>query len=658
MNAIRHLMAIAVLVMAPMCLSARQYFVAPTGGDDSGEGTSDNPFATLTKAADMVRAAGDEIILKDGTYLITEPFRLSVSNVVVRSESGNRASVTLDGQGRSSWALLTRYDVIRDITLVHSSGYLGADSTYGLYLASGSMVSNCVICDSVAVTDGARTASGAAVMALSGSRVVDSVIENCVASNSSTTVKNVHGGGVSLDASSMEGCLVRNCRAYGYAGNGTTTVAGGGVYAGKGSVIKGSVISNCVANIRVTTGTQYGSSGGGVYLNASSIADSLVVDCVAEAQGGGLAAEGAKVSVERCTFERNSLASFQTSFADLGSAVYFDTTDAVIADSVFRYNTNAYLTAYGSGTVALRGTVTMTGCLIEKNVARQGNAIMLSINGNGTVISNCLMTGNVRTLDTGHTCCGGVISTYRAGSALITDCIVSSNLTQLGSQSAAILRYNQDSANNSGLTFRNCYFTGNNSPRCTTAVGVLFQYSNGSNRSSPLHFEYCTFAGNLANVTDSTGFFKFGTLADASQVFFKGCVLADNGKTKTLGLNSDFAAVSSVSYTYASSGNYSLDAAYHNVDPATDPKFRDVENGDYRLAAGSPLIDVGGPVEAWMQGRKSLDMADGTFKIAANGKYGVTLSRDGKTCRRLYGNGPDIGCYEYFLPSGLILLFR
>ena len=79
---------------------AATYYVAP-GGDDGGPGTLEKPFATLQKAADTAQA-GDEVVVREGTYAITREVRPRNSGtserwIVYRAMPGEKAVLDADG---------------------------------------------------------------------------------------------------------------------------------------------------------------------------------------------------------------------------------------------------------------------------------------------------------------------------------------------------------------------------------------------------------------------------------------------------------------------------------------------------------------------------------------------------------------------------------
>ena len=65
-----------------------------------------------------------------------------------------------------------------------------------------------------------------------------------------------------------------------------------------------------------------------------------------------------------------------------------------------------------------------------------------------------------------------------------------------------------------------------------------------------------------------------------------------------------------------------------------DPKFVDAANGDFTLAVNSPCKNAG-ILEGWM---------DGAFDLSGNA--------------RVFGDVPDIGCYELKYPRGMCVFLR
>ena len=80
--------------------SAMVYFVVPQG-DDGASGTQERPFATIHKAAEIAQA-GDEVVVRGGTYRITQEIRPRHSGtperwIVYRAMPGEKAVIDADG---------------------------------------------------------------------------------------------------------------------------------------------------------------------------------------------------------------------------------------------------------------------------------------------------------------------------------------------------------------------------------------------------------------------------------------------------------------------------------------------------------------------------------------------------------------------------------
>ena len=76
---------------------------SPCGDDNNDGGSADTPLASLTKARDTLRAAGDgdpkEVVLADGVYELSEVLELTAedSGTVWAAAGGSTGNVTLSG---------------------------------------------------------------------------------------------------------------------------------------------------------------------------------------------------------------------------------------------------------------------------------------------------------------------------------------------------------------------------------------------------------------------------------------------------------------------------------------------------------------------------------------------------------------------------------
>ena len=102
-------LAAALLLVGSHALAAELY-VAPNG-DDGGMGTEEQPFATLERARDAVRAieGGATVVLRGGTYRLTEPLVFTPEDsgtedapAVYRSQEGETAVIS-GGAQVSGW---------------------------------------------------------------------------------------------------------------------------------------------------------------------------------------------------------------------------------------------------------------------------------------------------------------------------------------------------------------------------------------------------------------------------------------------------------------------------------------------------------------------------------------------------------------------------
>ena len=122
-------------------------YIAPTGNDTTGDGSSSNPWLTLTKAV-AETTVGDTIIAKAGTHAWDTIGDLN-GNRILRGETGNRDDVIFDGNGENfTWTISDAFDVgvkettVKDITF---TGLYATDTNRKIMVGSGSITSDCLI---------------------------------------------------------------------------------------------------------------------------------------------------------------------------------------------------------------------------------------------------------------------------------------------------------------------------------------------------------------------------------------------------------------------------------------------------------------------------------------------------------------------------------
>ena len=657
-------------------------YVNDETGDDERDGTTpDKAVKTIQKGVDLINKewhSPREVVCAAGTYKLEEPIRI-YGGTKICSATGNPMDVIIDGQGKTRCAWTRNKDNTASdwnggnglIGVTVCNGYVGpGDGDYpaGVYM-SGGILSNCVVRDCLTVRTGASVRGGAiktdgnetyGISAqILDTLVTGNVISNVQASGSAASISGAgiypgDGGGL------IDRCVISNnllyCR-YPVSSDGSLNVdriKGGGIYMeGDLSKLRRSVVCCNVASNDYTVG--HAGTGGGVCASVGhpEISDCLIYGNVSSASGGGV--HGSPY-VARCTIRDNVVnqASATAYVGGAGAAIG----GGAIVNSVIRGNVvngTSQPKKYCSGGIWLMSPgVSVRDCVIEENKAKYGGALSAGETYSGRaagVVSNCLIRCNVGTAES------GVINIYGPDGLLVTDCSIVSNTATFGS----ILCGYTSSANVKGITFRNCYFAGNtNAPG--TWVTAMFAASLENRTVQPLRLEYCTVATNFT--ADRVILTQNGNY---SNVFIKGSVFfgnrAPSGQHGLVSIVSDsnYAQTTNMWDSVSdSTGGVPTDSSLNNLcGTSVNMKFRDAAGGDYRPLSGSPLVDHG-TAETWMgSGRKSgpHDMGDGTFTVTANGKYGVTLTRNNSHAR-LYNEKPDAGCFEWWLPPGALLLFR
>ncbi|MHC5156740.1 MAG: choice-of-anchor Q domain-containing protein, partial [Planctomycetota bacterium] len=214
-------------------------------------------------------------------------------------------------------------------------------------------------------------------------------------------------------------------------------------------------------------------------------------------------------------------------------------------------------TEYGGAINCEMGTgPTIRNCIIRGNTAIwEGGGIDCTTSE--AVIVNCLIEDNV--------------SGYYAGGI---NCCESSDLTIIG----CTIRNNTAANDGGGIQF--CVSSGQ-VINCSITNNVGYE-GGGIWVRGPVHISNCTIVNNTATRSDPRG----GALAlDHDDATVTNCILWDNFPNEVY----TWEHTPSVSYTDIKGGWSG--AGGNNID--IDPNFVDPIAGDYRLASGSPCIDVG-----------------------------------------------------------------
>ena len=210
-------------------------YVATGGSDVTGNGSSGNPYATISNAlekANTAIAGGDTsatIHVADGTYM---EHSLTLANpITIVGESGDRDAVIIDANASNA-------NQRRAFTLNHAAATLSGVTVRNGYLwslaggnilidASGGVVTNCVVLNGLGVGGGNISLKGAS-----------SLVVDCVVTNGS--VRWSQGGNIHASGGRVSRCFVAmgkvtnpDDKAYGDSGN---------VYLGNSAVIENCLI--------------------------------------------------------------------------------------------------------------------------------------------------------------------------------------------------------------------------------------------------------------------------------------------------------------------------------------------------------------------------------------------------------------------------------
>lgn len=222
-----------IALLAVMTVSARDYYVSPSGSDSGGNGTVGAPWATLRRAVEKA-VAGDVIYLRGGTYRPTEDeimgwqegglyacvYNLTQSGtaakpITIVGYGGERAVIDLsdvkpEGKRVSGFYVKGNYWRLRDFDIVGIQVTItGHTQSENISMRGGS---NCII-ERVNIHDG----MGIGIYFTRGS---NNMVLNCDAYNNYDPVSengrggNCDGFGFHLNKAGYTGNVIRGCRAW------------------------------------------------------------------------------------------------------------------------------------------------------------------------------------------------------------------------------------------------------------------------------------------------------------------------------------------------------------------------------------------------------------------------------------------------------------
>ncbi|MDT3726295.1 sigma-70 family RNA polymerase sigma factor [Streptomyces sp. DSM 41972] len=193
---------------SPSTADAHDLYVAPDGSDERGDGSLARPYATLGKAAGLVRP-GRRIVLRGGVHRPAEPVVLDTDGsagkpITLTAYRGERPVLDLSRVAEGEWAVVQRADhwTVRDLEVRGARGHAW-------------------VCDGCAhgVFDGLDVHhSGGSGLVLRGEGTVgNTVVDSDFHDNHRA---NGDGTGLAIVFGAGDGNTVRRCRAWGNGGDG------------------------------------------------------------------------------------------------------------------------------------------------------------------------------------------------------------------------------------------------------------------------------------------------------------------------------------------------------------------------------------------------------------------------------------------------------
>lgn len=309
-----------------------------------------------------------------------------------------------------------------------------------------------------------------------------------------------------------------------------------------------------------------------------------------------------------CRFE-------DASYSGAGAAMYLY--DFTATNCVFAGNINNNGSIGGGGAIGTVGNLSCCNCIFANNrtTGMYGGAIHLT--NTGTVaLDRCVFTNNCanQTFNRNDSCGGGALSVVAAVSGYIRNCIFVGNYitTEIGKNSydGGAIRIRHASAS---ISIENCTFANN-----TITVGGTNKDVGGALAATQgaVGVTNCIFYANHGMLGTTSWRTSHLSVPDWSLV--ANCLEANFEEG---GTTYDFSSID----TGAAPTTHIIDGVNGCLVGDYDPKFADAANGDYTILKSSPCRDAGALL-AWMDS-SSLDLA-GTARV--------------------FGDHPDIGCYEWW----------
>ena len=393
------------VICAAACLVAMNagwaatWYADANRADDTGDGQTWATAKQTIQAAIDIAGSNDVILVTNGVYAVggranwpsgyAGTTRVVISNaVIVRAVSANPEQTVISGAPDSgtggigpdairgvyvgSGAQLVGFTVSKGCT--RAGGYGG-----GIYAATNSVVSNCVITTN-------QAAYGGGIYAASNSHIA-----NCIISSSQSGGVNAWGGGVYTRGGTLWNCTIVSNFVNATGGNN----GGGGISADVNSSIIGCTILTNTARFVSSSG---GMIGGGV--NGGNYYNCLIAYNFAVGNGGGAGGSASYGGGFPSLYNCHVISNYANDAGGLLNPAFAQ--DCLIQGNAARYGSGGLGGAYvrcrfignnnsqGTGAAAdggySGGYAYLTNCLIAYNIGGAGAGSVIA--QNCTVVSN------------------------------------------------------------------------------------------------------------------------------------------------------------------------------------------------------------------------------------------------------------------------------
>jgi len=525
------------------------YYVDNSRPDDSGSGLSWALAKKTISAAISVSSAGDTILVKYGTYLITSSLSLT-SNRMITSDDGSNNSWNTALYDSSQCIIKPDTSVRCRIFTISTSGISNSTHLRGLKITEGE-----------ATLETINALYGGGILILSNA---DPVIENCwISKNTAATIYDQsYGGGIAITGTGTNP-IIQYCTIDSNVAGTIRYGDGGGISSDNVSMpqIHHNIITN---NIATTHGS---ASGGGIYCNNSyatisyntisnNIASNGLYGLAGYGFGGGIYVTNGVVQI----LSNNILFNIaSTSRGGSGGGININGINHYVYQNEITDNIGSTGEEGNGGGISCSGEVQIKNNIIANNKACissgfKGGGGGVSMEGNGAILEYNIIDNNT----------ASVYGLGRGGGVVIAGHSVSYNIISNNIASEMNEGYGGGAwTYNAG----NCTL-GNNTFYRNANKGLSFTSGNGSG----LYYWYGAYNFKMKNNI----FMDHNVSGSDSVAIFSGEILTNNW-------NNCF---------YNNGLNYNSNITSHN-EVLANPQLTDPANGDFTLLYGSPCIDAG-----------------------------------------------------------------